>query len=60
LFPFVLTMSKHGFYMKTLSKNSIADVLANPISRNLILILVTTLFVATAIVTASIILYFQW
>jgi hypothetical protein len=53
-------MNKSGVYMKTTGKNSIGDVLSNPISRNVILILVTTLFAATAIVTTSIILYYQW
>lgn len=46
--------------MKTVSKNFLAEVLSNPINRNLILILVSTLAMAIVIVTASIIAYYQW
>ncbi len=46
--------------MKTAGKISFAELFSNPIVRNLILILVTTLGFAIAIVTMSIIIYNQW
>jgi hypothetical protein len=46
--------------MKTSSKLSFTDLFANPINRNLILILVSALILATLIVTTSIILYNQF
>jgi hypothetical protein len=46
--------------MKTLSKNSLPEVFSNPINRNIILILVSTLAMAIIIVTASVIAYNQW
>ena len=46
--------------MKTLSRNFLAEMLANPINRNLILILVSALLVAISIVTAGFFVYDQW
>lgn len=46
--------------MKTVTKNFVAEVFSNPINRNLILILVSTLTMAIIIVTASVIAYYQW
>lgn len=60
LSPFVVIMSKTRLYMKTTTKLSFGDLFSNPINRNIILILVSTLVLATLIVTASIIIYNQW
>jgi hypothetical protein len=46
--------------MKTTSKLSFGDLFTNPINRNIILILVSALVLATVIVTTSIIIYNQW
>jgi hypothetical protein len=46
--------------MKSDPKTTFADALSNPITRNLILILVTTLTLAIFIVTVSIIIYNQF
>ncbi|HEY0653350.1 MAG TPA: hypothetical protein VGD65_09490 [Chryseosolibacter sp.] len=46
--------------MKTVHKTTLADAFSNPITRNLILILVTTLSMAVLIVTASIVIYNQF
>jgi hypothetical protein len=46
--------------MKTIDKNSLPEALSNPISRNLILILVSTLAIAIVIVTASVVIYNQF
>jgi hypothetical protein len=46
--------------MKTVSKSTFPELLSNPINRNLILILVATLTLAIVVVTASIILYYQF
>lgn len=46
--------------MKTISKNFLVEVFANSINRNLILILLVALVVATFLVSASIIIYNQW
>lgn len=46
--------------MKSVAKTTLADAFSNPITRNLILILVTTLTLAIFIVTISIIIYNQF
>ena len=46
--------------MKTLSKNFMMEFFTNSINRNLILIFLVALVVATFLVTASIIIYNQW
>ena len=46
--------------MKTIAKTSFADAFSNPITRNLILILVTTMTLAVLIVTLAIIIYNQF
>ncbi|HEY0741331.1 MAG TPA: hypothetical protein VGD40_07715 [Chryseosolibacter sp.] len=46
--------------MKINAKTSFDEVFSNPISRNLILILITTMTAAIAIVTLSIIIYNQF
>jgi hypothetical protein len=46
--------------MKTHTKAFVPEVLSNPISRNLILILISALFIAAGIVTASVMLYDHW
>jgi hypothetical protein len=46
--------------MKIVSKNFDNEGFSNPINRNLILILVSTLAFAVIAVTAGIIAYYQW
>jgi hypothetical protein len=46
--------------MKTTTKTSFDELFSNPITRNLILILVATMTFAILIVTASIIIYNQF
>lgn len=46
--------------MKSSVKTSFDDLFSNPITRNLILILVSTLTLAIAVVTAAIIIYNQF
>jgi hypothetical protein len=46
--------------MKTIDKTSVNDLFSNPITRNLILILVTTMVLAVLIVTLAIIIYNQF
>jgi hypothetical protein len=46
--------------MKTISKNLFWAAWSNPINRNLILIMVAALAIATFLVTAGIIVYYHW
>jgi hypothetical protein len=46
--------------MKSFAKHFLPEVLVNPISRNLILIFITTLLVAVVLVTVTIMVYDQW
>ncbi len=47
-------------YMKSTAKTSFDEVFSNPITRNLILILVSALALAIAVVTGAIIIYNQF
>lgn len=60
LFPYVLLMSINAAFMKTTTKTSFDELFSNPITRNLILILVATMTLAIVLVTASIIIYNQF
>jgi hypothetical protein len=53
-------MSTKEDYMKTTTKTSFDELISNPITRNLILILVAAMTFAILIVTASIIIYNQF
>jgi hypothetical protein len=46
--------------MKTLTKNTVYEGLSNPINRTIVLILITTLAIATCVVTVGLLIYFQW
>jgi hypothetical protein len=46
--------------MKTLTRNFLPEILTNPISRNLLLIFVSTMLAAVILVTALVMILGQW
>lgn len=57
--PVSFYQSLDGLIMKTFAKNQLTEIFSNSINRNLILILLAAMIVATFLVTASIMLYNQ-
>lgn len=51
---------KSGLIMKTLSRSFLPEIFINPISRNLILIFVSTLMAAAILVTSLVMFVGQW
>lgn len=57
---FCILASSKRWYMKSVSKSFLPEILINPISRNLIIIFTATLITAITLVTIAIVAFAQW